>query len=250
MRIVSFLAVLLLATSAHAQLHKCVNAQGKVEYRDSGCDDAGQSRGIGGSVSGIDAMSPSELRHAQSLMQAEKRIQPAPAAVIGAGNTAKPSAQDIKNLETAASSITLSAKERKFLQSEVSRAKAAAAGDGTYTQKDLDALRQRQADQNRIVAREREAAREDAGDIHTRAGGASQTASVIRARQEEEDRANARRAAAAVQARQAQANAQPRTGFCDAGGCWVGTEHYQKGQGDTYYGPRGACRRIGDQLAC
>lgn len=67
-----------------------------------------------------------------------------------------------------------------------------------------------------------------------------------------DQRAQARRAAAAAEAvRQQQDAMRPNPpAWCNGAGCWQGDTHYQRGSDGTYYGGGRTCRRIGDQLVC
>ena len=196
--------------TAHAQLHKCVGADGKVEYRDSACDDVRQSAPMtGGTSSGIDAMDPREIQRAQQMMRAE-RVQaqgnatPTPTPASARSGRRVPTEEEIKNLETSASSITLSDKQRRFLQAEVERMKAARAEGATYSESELRQLKDSQSAQNRIDRTDREKARQEAEDIHMRSGSPGAQASVQAIREEEAHRAAKRRALAAQAAAAAQ----------------------------------------------
>lgn len=239
------LLALTAASAAHAQLNKCVTAAGKVEYRDSPCDDARQHRPVGGAVSELPAMSAQDIGRAKALMAEEQR---GPRATVIGPPPGRPTEQDIRNMETSASSVLQGRKEREFLQGEVRRAKAAAAGDGTYTDNDLATLKERQADQNRMRAEEREAARREAESVHLRAGGRSQTIDVLQQRQAEEERARARRAAAA-----AAANGPAVISNCDAAGCWDtrGTRYNKAAGKGNYFRQDGkACVMAAGNLQC
>lgn len=142
-------ACLLLAGAAHAQMFKCVTPTGKVEYRGSPCADEGHAKPMtGGSVSGVEALSPAEMDRARALEAQERRqAEGGRAAVIGSPG-GRPSAQELKNLETAASSTTVSAQERRRRQLELEVAREKAAG-GTGQQA-VDAA---QADEQQRRAR-------------------------------------------------------------------------------------------------
>ena len=190
-------ALALGAGAVQGQMFKCVSPAGKVEYRGSPCDDARQSTGMsGGTVSGIDAMSRQEMQRAQRSDPEPRQSQAATASQKSKG----PSQQDIQALEVKASSVTISAKEKKFLQQELARAKAAQAGQGSYDDDDVKRLKAAQADQNRIDAKDRDRAKATAEDIHLRKGSDEVKQGIVADKQAEEARVNARRAAAAQQA--------------------------------------------------
>lgn len=240
-------ALVLAAAGAQAQLNKCVNEHGKVEYRDIPCQQGNQQRGMmGGTVSGVQALSEQEIDRAKALSAAEQRRAPQ-ATVIGAGQPGQPTQQDIKNLETSASSVTRGRKERDFMRAEVERAKAAAAGDGSYSREDLQSLKQRQAEQSRIDANDRSAARRSAEATHLRAGGQSPTTGIVLDRQEEAARAAARREQAARAAAAAQARANP----CLNGNCTDDRGNRYTGSGNQLMREDGKmCTTLGNQVEC
>lgn len=160
-------------------------------------------------MSGIDAMSQREIRRGQRV---NPEPRPPQAVVIGSEKGKGPSQQDIRDLETSASSVTLGSKEKKFLQKELARAKAAQTGQGTYNAEDVKRLKEAQSDQNRIDAKDRGRARDTAESIHLRKGSEEVRTGVVHDRQAEEARVNARRAAAAQQASRAAAEAAKTAG--------------------------------------
>jgi hypothetical protein len=226
------LAIVFAAGAAEAQLHKCV-VNGKVEYRDSACDDLKQRAPVGGNVSNVDAMSRSDVNRVKEETRREMRQQPT-AAVIGGGATANISEQDIKNLETKASSKYISQKERDFLLDEARRARAAREGEGSHTKEDAERLQRSQ----RWTENEKD--RRDAEDIHLRKGSPARQAEVLQTRQIQADRENARRAAAGRVITS-----------CDAGGCWGADGLRYNGQAGMYTRSDGAtCRKVANQMQC
>lgn len=196
-RFCAMAALALGAGAVQAQTFKCVGPGGKVEYRGSPCEDMRQERGLaGGTVSGVDAMSQREIQRAQRASPEPRGPQ---AMVIG-GQAKGPSQQDIQALEVKASSVTIGAKEKKFLQQELARAKAAQAGQGTYNDDDVRRLKEAQADQNRIDAKDRDRAKAAAESIHMRKGSEEVRQGIAADKQAEEERVAARRAAAADRA--------------------------------------------------
>lgn len=237
------IALLVVSFTASAQVYKCPDAAGKITYSQAPC--AGGTRGLpitGGTSNGIDAMSPREIQRAS-------RTEPQPrgpqAVILGqhpAGSV--PTSQQIKNLETSASSKTIGQKERAFLEAEVRRAKEAQRRGGTYTQDDWNDIKDAQSSQNRIDPADRAKSRRDAQSIHLGAGSEGVKTDIILERQAEEDRANARRAAAGR-----------RTNLtnCDAAGCWdTSGQRYNRaaGEGNFFRQDGRACRTVAGQTTC
>ncbi len=247
---ITAIALLALSCAAGAQVYKCPDSAGKITYSQSAC--AGGTRGLpisGGTTSGINAMSQREIQRSMRPEPQPQAPQAPQAFIMGQGGNA-PTSQEIKNLETSASSITKDKKERNFLKAEVERAKAAQSDGEKYTAQDWTRINEAQSAQSRIDAKDRQRAREAAEAVHSAKGSQSVRQQIEADRQAEDARVAARRAAAADQAARAAQASQPRIASCNGPGCWVGTEHLKKGSDGTYYGASGACRRIGDQLHC
>lgn len=235
------MAVLAFGTGAvQAQMFKCVGPGGKVEYRGSPCEDARHERGLsGGTISGVDAMSQKEIQRAQRANPAPRQ----PQAVIIGGQAKGPSAQDIKNMEAAATSVTMDPKARKFLEAEVRRAKEAQRRGGDYTAEDWADLKEAQRAQNRIDDRDRKKARRDGEDIHLGAGSDAVKAGILQEREAEAARAAARRAAAVPL----------QLTNCDAGGCWdTSGNRYNRaaGAGNFFRQDGKSCTTVADRVRC
>lgn len=195
MKAVVAIATLVFVTASSGQVFKCVTPGGKVEYREAACDDAAHQKSIThGTTSGIDATSRYEMNMATRPAQTPQA--PQQPIIIGAPKGRVPTNQEIKNLETSASSTTISAKEKQFLKQEVERAKDAQARQASYTEDDAKRLQEARAAQNRIDPKDRERARAEAEAIHMRAGSEATAAGIVADRQSEEARVEARRAAA------------------------------------------------------
>jgi hypothetical protein len=204
---IAILCFLLVANAAHAQMFKCVLPGGKVEYRGSACDDAKQDTPIHGSVSNVPAMPRQDIRRAVVPTEPSGPTM----TVIGGEKPGIPSEREIKNLETSASSRTLSQKEKKFMQDEVRRAKLARENGAEYTDRDKNDLDYLRSSQTRVDPADRERARQRAEEIHMRAGGDAVREDVTATRQAEQARSAARRAAAQNQGQLVN---------CDPNGCW------------------------------
>lgn len=119
----------LFALPATAQsMFKCVNPAGGIEYRGSPCE--GSTRNtpmVGGSYSNVDGMSQHEIQRTL-----RPRLEPTQQYQQGQQSTGEkmPSQQDIKNMETSASSITLSKRDKMIRQAEIEAAKDRRAGGG------------------------------------------------------------------------------------------------------------------------
>jgi hypothetical protein len=238
----SMLILLLLAgaAQAQAQMFKCVLPSGKVEYRGSQCDDTKQSAPIHGAVSDVPAMPAREMQRAQQARRAEP--EPGPQmTVIGRSPSSRrvPTEQEIKNLETSASSITIGEKERRFLQDEVRRAKAARETGTEYSEQQLRELKEAASSQSRLSQGERASARRDAEAVHMESGTAAVKAQILQDREIEAQRAAQRQAAAA--------RPQPTTQLhgCTSSGCF-GSDGFYMRSGDTLLGPNGrSCTSTG-----
>jgi hypothetical protein len=237
-------AVLMTAIfSSHAQLYKCVSPSGRTEYSQSPCADQRDAAPIRGSANVINAMPQSEIRRATAP---RPPTQGAPAAIIGGGGQG-PSAQDIKNLETSASSITKGAKERRFLQQEVERAKAAG---GQYSGDDWAALKQTQEQQSRIDAKDRERARIEAESIHMRGGSPAVQQQITHEREADQQAQADRRAAAA-----ARSGPPPEGGGflnCKGNGCSdvQGNWYYPRSDGTYNRSDGKVCHQQGSIVMC
>ena len=127
--------VCLFALPATAQMmFKCVNPAGGIEYRGSPCE--GSTRDtpmVGGSYSKVDGMSQQEIqRTLRPTVETTQQYQSGQQATGGR----VPSQQDIKNMETSASSMTLSKRDKMIRQAEIEAAKdrrVGGSGDVDYS---------------------------------------------------------------------------------------------------------------------
>lgn len=214
MRALILAAAVLIVGPANAQgLNKCLNAAGRAEYTDKPCPThTDRAAMTGGTVSDVQALPKSEINKAMSAARREQSQAPAGPVVIGGGVRRAPTAQEIKNMETSASSVTISAKERQFLQDEVRRAKQAQRDGAGYSEQERKALDFARSSQTRVDPADREKARREAEAIHLRSGSQAVRDDVAATKRAEEERAAAHRGAAA---------AAPRTlTNCDGAGCW------------------------------
>jgi hypothetical protein len=90
-------------------------------------------------------------------------------AATGAAANVCPSAADLRDIETQASSRTLGEPELRFLQDELRRALQCRKGQGRYTSEDWRISREARDAQSRSDARDRAAARARAEAMHSAA---------------------------------------------------------------------------------
>lgn len=172
------LAAVLLAAligPAQAQVRKCTGPDGKVTYSDFVCagNTASESR-VKENANVIDHSGMREQAEQRPQRQAQQERQAAPSYVANGGatgSTSCPSAQEIKNLETSANSISYDnkKKEREFLQAEIRRARACSKEGGNYSQEEWKRIQEGQAAQNNITSKDRQTGRNAAESIHSSA---------------------------------------------------------------------------------
>lgn len=112
---------------------KCVTSGGAVEYRGSPCEgNSRDSRMAGGTMSKVEGMSRHEIQKAlRQNPEPQQPYQQQPE-----NGRAVPSQQDIKNMESSASSITLSKRDKMVRQAEIAAAKdrrAGGSGEADYS---------------------------------------------------------------------------------------------------------------------
>lgn len=154
---------LLLSTGAGAQqVWKC-EVNGKVNFSDKACPQAGQpvaERSLRPNM--VEAIKPEVVDAAMGRAPAASTPPPA------AGNVC-PGDSEIRGMETRANSTTLGDAERQFLQDEVRRVRQCRAGQGRYREADWVISREAQAAQTQIGDRARHDARLRAEAMHSAA---------------------------------------------------------------------------------
>ncbi|MFC7410883.1 hypothetical protein [Hydrogenophaga atypica] len=142
-----------IATSANAQLNKCISPAGKVEYRQGMCEGAAkQGRMTGGTVSTVDAMPEHEI---QRLLAPERIYSSGGVGGYQASQQGRrvPSEIDIRNMETSANSLGLSERERLMRRAEIAAARnLRAGGSGQLDTSALQAHDARRAERRRQAA--------------------------------------------------------------------------------------------------
>lgn len=151
--------LLFLAGPVSAAVYKCADAQGKLTYSGTPCASAELREQT---VKLAPPTSGASLR-VRSEAPGDEATQTAAAA---RAEKICPSERDIANLETQASSNGLDEKARAFVLDEVRRARSCAREDSRYTREDWARIQNSIRDQNRSLARDRQAARDDALSIH------------------------------------------------------------------------------------
>lgn len=238
MRAIFMAAALVGAATAHAQIYKCQEA-GRTVYSQTQCD-----RGVLIDASRPSPKLPAELTQRREVDRAARlppssaaltvnREAPPQSAPVGSNC---PTEQDIRNLETSASSMTFNSqrKERDFLYAEIRRARACSKEGGNYTQDDWTRIKDAQRGQNRIDSNDRARERAIAEGIHAPAAS---------------DRENARMENDKLREELRRAN----TLNCDATGCWSqsGVRYNRAGNTSTFFRQDGAsCELVGTAMNC
>ncbi len=148
-------------TTCHAQIWQCLQ-DGRVVFSDKPCPQQGAQ------------VDPRKLAPnvAQALPVPPARAEADPTPARGAPSRSLPANvcpddQELRNMETSASSTTLGEPERAFLQDEVRRARQCRRGQGRYTEDDWRISRDAQAAQRSLKGSE--AARLRAEGMHSAA---------------------------------------------------------------------------------
>lgn len=226
-------AGLALSGTAHAGVYKCKDAAGKTVYSDNAC--------------GEDKQEVQNLRG--NTMQAERVQRPTTANSQQAYRSAPegsvcPSAQEIKNLETSASSVTLKRQEREFMQAEVRRARACSKEGGNYNADDWKRIQEAQSAQNNLTSESRQAARASAESEHARSASEQEQGRMRTDKLIQEQRSSQRQRQAAAQSSQLV--------NCDKAGCWsTDGQRYNNAAGGNFIRSDGVfCVRNGPVVTC
>lgn len=157
------LALSLALSGAWAQqVWKC-EVNGKVNFSDKPCPQAGQpvsERNLRTNV--VDAIKP-------EIVDAALGRAPAASAPQASVGNACPGDGEIRSMETRANSTTLGDAERQFLQDEVRRVRQCRSGQGRYREADWVISREAQAAQTQLSDRARYDARLRAEAMHSAA---------------------------------------------------------------------------------
>lgn len=235
----------MLSSATNAQTYfKCVQPSGKVEFSNMGCDAKSEGTMLRQRSNSLDSSGARQQyqldAQRQEIEQNHFERQQRATAAAAAVQSVCPSDRDISNLETKASSITLTDKDRKFLQSEIRRARACKKEGGRYDAEDWKQINEAQSSVNRIDAKDRETGRAKAEGIHSVSASDREQARMI-AEKEIEARERAARAAT------------PSTiTSCDPGGCWDNLGgRYSRSAGDNFFRNDGkSCQSIGGMMRC
>lgn len=211
MRTISILLMLgVFATASHAQVYKCQSAQGRAIYSDSPCEYGARAldpkllRSNSLDTSGARRQAREADKQEDERYRAVQNEVPRSSTGAAGGNIC-PTEQEIRNMETSASSI--SHRDSKFMQAEIRRARACIKEGVNYTKDDWKHIKEGQDAQGNISAKDRAKGRQTAEEIHYRAGSESVRQQMLDAQATEQARVAQRRATGAAQAAQAAAQA-------------------------------------------
>lgn len=228
-----------LSPVAHAQVLKCVDRDGNIQFSNIGCPAGTSQRSVEVRPNAVDM---SGLRDQAAILAAEKARSRADtmqsySALQGPQGTgsACPSELDIRNMGVSVSSPSLNKKEREFHQDEIRRARQCRRGQGNYAAGDWKASKEALDDQRSVREDVRSRARARVEGIHSAA-----------------DPLEGERIARKREAEVARRHAANRIiASCDAGGCWDNQGARYNGVGNTLFSTSGkACQRVGTMLQC
>jgi hypothetical protein len=138
--LIAVLLGLCAATGAQAQVWKCTT-DGKTHYSDQPCAARGEqmtSQSLQSNVIDTSADRAAAERSRATAADQQAGAAPAPAP----SNNYCPSDRDITGMETKASSISLSADAKRFVQDEIRRARQCQKGQGSYSASDWNVSKQ------------------------------------------------------------------------------------------------------------
>ena len=242
---------------AVAQVLKCVDGEGKVQFSNIGCPAGTSQRHVEVRPNSVDMSGLREQAASLAVQNARTRSEQLQSYSAQQGRapagSSCPSELAIRNMEVSVSSPSLGKKERTFHEAEIRRARQCRAGEGVYADADWKASKEALADQRTFKEEDRRQARARAEGIHS-AANPREGDRIAQERQAEASREAERREAAAEAAAAARAQAAQNNRFitsCKSTGCTAsdGQFYWNKG-GGTFAGPNGFCRRIGNQLSC
>lgn len=139
------LSLLLACAASQAEVWKCKAADGSTVFSDRPCPGSGtaldSARLRGNAIEGP--------RPSAASAPEERPAEAAPAAAPPPANDC-PGDQEIRHMETRASSTSLGEKERAFMQDEIRRARQCRKGQGRYSAADWAISREAQAAQSNL----------------------------------------------------------------------------------------------------
>ena len=247
---IAFIAVFSLAAQA-GQVWKCQEGE-RIIFSDTPCPTTGKAipaRKLQANVVQSEPVSdsyeprndtPGRLLRSGNTTSAARATPPA-----AAPTNVCPSEQEIRNIETKMSSITLGKREKAFLDDEIRRARQCRKGEGNYSGDDWRLSREARDNQNNLT--QRETARRRAEGMHSAADPiegdriANKRALEEAARIREEERRH----------REAEARVANTVTNCDARGCQTPRGYYTQTPGTNLLsGPGGGCRLVDRQMVC
>jgi len=245
----------LLATGlpAGAQVLKCVDSEGKVQFSNIGCPTGTSQRQVAVRPNSADMSGLREQAASLAVQNARSRSEQlqsnSPQQGRAPAGSSCPSELAIRNMEVSVSSPSLGKKERTFHEAEIRRARQCRAGEGVYAAADWKASQEALADQRTFKEEDRRQARARAEGIHS-AANPREGDRIAQERQAEAIREAERREAAAAARSQAAQNNRIITS-CKSTGCTTSDgQFYRNKGGGTFAGPNGFCRLIGTQMSC
>ena len=242
-------------TLAHAQVNRCVDKDGNVQFSNLGCPSTTTGRTVDVRPNAIDTSGMRQQSQVELAAQQRRRQheQTVPVQQSGVGANECPSAREIRNMEVSVSSPSLKKKERDFYEAEIRRARQCQAGEGRYSADAWRASKEALDDQRSVDAEVRRRARARAEGLHS-AANPREADRIADERIAEANREAARREAASAAAAAAAARAAQSSRFitsCKSNGCTASDgQFYRSKGGDTFAGPGGICRRVGNSLNC
>ncbi len=250
--------------------YRCVERNGQIMFSDVPCPASASQQSVISTVPVTKGMGGHEYRQLRNMRAIRGEREPQRSVVRRTQTSGGyeqsprtsncPSEQDIANLETKASSITLDAKSRSFLIAEIRRARACSVEGGRYTQDDWDRINTGIANQRRINRADREIARRTAEDTHLiSASPAEQQRMQADADREAMIEAASIRAEAQAEADRRRQAEQIEHGsssrfisHCSGGSCFDNQgNRYRDAGGGQQRGPGGTlCQRMGNMVHC
>ena len=242
----------LLPSLSPAQVIRCVDKAGNVQFSNMGCPSTTTGRGVDVrpnalDTSGMRQQNQVELAAQQRRGQDEQPILMQQSSASPNGRASEcPSSREIRNMEVSVSSPSLKKKERDFFEAEIRRARQCKAGEGNYSAEAWKASKEAFDDQRSVDPEVRRQARARAEGIHS-AANPREGDRIAQEKLAEAIREASRRAAAVAAAQD-----EPRLiTRCDKGGCWDNQGGRYNGSGVTLLSATGkTCTRVGNMLQC
>ncbi|MBN9695609.1 MAG: DUF4124 domain-containing protein [Zoogloea sp.] len=250
-----------LAKVSHASdtAYRCADVGGRITFSDVPCPRSAISQSVISTVPATRGAGGTELRQLRNMQAIRAMGERSAHGAAGSGASGSaahvecPTERDITNLETRASSITLDARSRSFLQAEIRRAKACGTEGGRYSREDWARINAGISAQTRISGADRAMGQMDAERVHASAASPQERQ---RMQADLNQAADQESQSARLEAMRSRANAssasEPRTvTHCSGGNCWDDQgAMYRNAGGGQMYGPTGFCQKVGNSVQC